>query len=302
MENEDNVTKQTNKTELMHNIDMQNNTESYDENTIVSTTNYDTLCQEIEDALNIDDPISQKIAHKNILDKINADYKIKPLLLQNFLLTSFKMYNSDDELYEVCINLLLNNVDKLDLSEFTATISDMLDVQKYKNTARELIKLINMNDEECVKRVKRVSFKEEAEIKYIKKETCELKDLREDKMDEKKRMEGMTQQIKVVEFRKPVKMQKEYCKNSIESENQKIREQESILFVNTNVNQKCEPTETNATTDIKSNDDVCLSLPLVNLNMRNVWKSFDFAKIVEKKEFDIKEILNDPKIIDEFTF
>lgn len=262
------------------------------------------LSDEIEQALNIEDPITQKIEHKRILEKIKSDFSDTTFFgfsnfknLQKFLLTSFKMF-FDDKNFDICLNILLKNQERFDLNEFTEIIAEMLNLQKYKNIARELINEIN-NKSEVVKRIKKVSFVKKADVLYIKKEDASKEGYKNFEGHKRiQEFEGYKKDT-IVEFKTPVKLVNEYCKNSFEAENQKKRENDKILFVNTNLNQKFDPSYENLECE-KENLDLCVELPLVNLNLKNSWKKFDFTKILDNKEFNIKEILNDPKIIDEF--
>ncbi|KAM0673693.1 hypothetical protein GVAV_002781 [Gurleya vavrai] len=251
---------------------------------------------EIENALQIEDPISQSIQHKKILQEIDVSVQIYTPKLQEFLLASFGMFHSDDECYDLCVQLLLSNVIRLNLQDFKDIIVELLGIERFVGVARDLIREINSVDTET-KRVKKVSFNETSSIRYIEVEVDDIKDIKDDRAFERKTMDSSGHK-KIIEFKRPFKLNVScFDKKTEETQIQEIRENDNILFVNDNINQKFEPSELKQSKEILFE---CVDLPLINLNVKNIWKNIDFVKINENKEFDLKEILNDPKILDEF--
>ncbi|KAM0688439.1 hypothetical protein COBT_000296 [Conglomerata obtusa] len=253
--------------------------------------------KEIEHALTLEDPITQTTYHKQILKEIDP---FQPLCVSEpfplFLKTSFEMF-IDDDYFDKCTRILINNSSKLNLTEFSCVISDLLLNPRYKTEARELVHEMNSSVPEVRKR-RKVSFNEVPNILYIEKEIDDVGEGRNHVTGDRIRKERLAGVREVAKHKKPLRLDNVLrVKKSTESEKQRRREFENISFVNENVNAKFEVTEIK---EVFAEKVKCIDLPLINLSPVNVWKSIDFVKVIENKCFNIHAILDDPKILDEF--
>lgn len=271
-----------------------------------------TLLSEIQSTKNIDDTIELLNKHKEILTRLkstNTNLLNSKQEYQEFLNISFKIFEDDKEYYGICVDLL-NTMNEITLPYFKDVIDDICKIKEFYMVGQELrLKLKRRSytePESSVKRtprIKKVSFVDQPIVKLIE---CELstehnyKNLRDESRNEFPGNEDYLKRILL--WSKPERIENvtAYVKKGQEVEVQKNRENDTLGFRIDNTEDNFKPVHI-----IKDKPNIVKIgepkiMPLMNLKVQNVWKKLDFIKIIKETPIDLKEILEDPEIINKF--
>lgn len=276
------------------------------------------LFSKIEDLKEITDPITVRELHKEILTTMVDDQETLIVTgtsepFQMFLADSFRMFCDDVEFYAKCVKILQELSYNIKLGYYSEFIDDLCKNETYKSIGYDLLSQLRCKRKESYtepckkpKRIKKVSFKTEPTIKYIEKEIEEEsihRNYREEAHNEYQRIYSaqFEERIKEIQWFTPDSVENIVLinRNTAEEDAQAKREGSRIRFTNSNIANKFMPEDLT-----KKSEDITIKepkeMPLIDLKIQNTWKKMDFVKIVKNKDFNLKKVLEDPKIINQF--
>lgn len=273
---------------------------------------------EMDQLKEITDHIQLRNTHKAIIDEVlnNQDTLIATGTsekFQLFLTESFQILVDDDLYYERCVKILQAISDNIKLGYFGEFIDDLCRKENYRAIGYELLSKLRCKRKESytepckdMKRVKRVSFKTEPEVRYIEKEINEEsvhRNYRDEAHNEYQKIYSakFEEKTKEIDWYPPEMIDNVPLINRDTEEEAYQRERESgrSKFTNNKISHKYIPDDLS---NKKENAvvDAPKEIPLIDLKVQNTWKKMDFIKIVKNKDVDLRRILEDPSLVKRF--